>query len=167
MSLVSPPPPAARRPQRCCCCFSIAQLSASCPSELPYKGKAANSSPEPLTLLFQVTISTTRGSWLLSRVFEHGYPWDMVLNTRLMSLIKTNLPRPLLWWLINYKLNQRFNHENYGLQPEKRYFLVAPIPCRWACGVGRRRYSATNIHQCPDWGDLQWGVCSPAGEDKL
>ncbi|NXY55757.1 FMO1 monooxygenase, partial [Callaeas wilsoni] len=71
----------------------------------------------------KVTISTTRGAWLLSRVFEHGYPWDMVLNTRFMSLIKTNLPRPLSWWLMNYKVNQRFNHKNYGLQPEKRYFL--------------------------------------------
>uniref|UniRef100_A0A8U7MYH9 Flavin-containing monooxygenase n=1 Tax=Corvus moneduloides TaxID=1196302 RepID=A0A8U7MYH9_CORMO len=91
------------------------------------KRKAANSSPEPLTLLFQVTISTTRGSWLLSHVFEHGYPWDMVLNTRLMSLIKTNLPRPLPWWLLNYKLNQRFNHENYGLQPEKSCLVREPV----------------------------------------
>lgn len=98
------------------------------PSESLYKGKAANSSPEPLILLFQVTISTSRGAWLLSRVFEHGYPWDMVLNTRLMSLIKTNLPAPLSWWLLNYKANQWFNHENYGIQPEKRYFLVVPIP---------------------------------------
>ncbi|NXH50551.1 FMO1 monooxygenase, partial [Dicaeum eximium] len=72
----------------------------------------------------KVTISTTRGAWLLGRVFDHGYPWDMILNTRLMSLIKTNLPGPLSWWLINYKVNQWFNHENYGLQPEKRYFLV-------------------------------------------
>ncbi|NWR46164.1 FMO1 monooxygenase, partial [Regulus satrapa] len=72
----------------------------------------------------KVTISTTRGAWLLSRVFEHGYPWDMILNTRLMSLIKTNLPGPLSWWLINYKVNQWFNHENYGLQPEKRYLPV-------------------------------------------
>ncbi|NXU69255.1 FMO1 monooxygenase, partial [Horornis vulcanius] len=71
----------------------------------------------------KVTISTTRGAWLLSRVFERGYPWDMILNTRLMSLIKTNLPGPLSWWLINYKVNKWFNHENYGLQPEKRYFL--------------------------------------------
>ncbi|NXV63356.1 FMO1 monooxygenase, partial [Molothrus ater] len=69
----------------------------------------------------KVTISTTRGAWLLSRVFEHGYPWDMILNTRLMSLIKTSLPGPLSWWLINYKVNQWFNHENYGLQPENRY----------------------------------------------
>ncbi|NXE37520.1 FMO1 monooxygenase, partial [Ptilorrhoa leucosticta] len=75
----------------------------------------------------KVTISTTRGAWLLSRVFEHGYPWDMVLNTRLMSLIKTNLPRSLSWWLINYKVNQRFNHENYGLQPEKSCLVREPV----------------------------------------
>ncbi|NWV51779.1 FMO1 monooxygenase, partial [Daphoenositta chrysoptera] len=75
----------------------------------------------------KVTISTTRGSWLLSRVFEHGYPWDMVLNTRLMSLIKTNLPRPLSWWFINYKLNQRLNHENYGLQPETSCLVREPV----------------------------------------
>ncbi|NXI21662.1 FMO1 monooxygenase, partial [Sterrhoptilus dennistouni] len=72
----------------------------------------------------KVTISTTRGAWLLSRVFERGYPWDMILNTRFMTLIKTNLPAPLSWWLVNYKANQWFNHENYGLQPDKRYFLV-------------------------------------------
>ncbi|NWZ03317.1 FMO1 monooxygenase, partial [Loxia curvirostra] len=71
----------------------------------------------------KVTISTTRGAWLLSRVSEHGYPWDMILNTRLMTLIKTKLPAPLSLWLINYKVNQWFNHENYGLQPENRYFL--------------------------------------------
>ncbi|NXU17416.1 FMO1 monooxygenase, partial [Pardalotus punctatus] len=75
----------------------------------------------------KVTISTTRGAWLLGRVFEHGYPWDMVLNTRLMSLIKTNLPRPLSQWLINYQVNQRFNHENYGIQPEKSCLVREPV----------------------------------------
>ncbi|NXF12839.1 FMO1 monooxygenase, partial [Smithornis capensis] len=72
----------------------------------------------------KVTICTRRGSWLLSRVFDQGYPWDMVYNTRLMSLVRNNLPGPLSWEFINYKMNQRFNHENYGLQPDKRYFLV-------------------------------------------
>ncbi|NXJ82068.1 FMO1 monooxygenase, partial [Trogon melanurus] len=71
----------------------------------------------------KVTICTNRGAWMLSRVFDHGYPWDMVHNTRLMSLMRNNLPRPLSWALVNYKVNQRFNHENYGLQPERRYFL--------------------------------------------
>ncbi|NXD23176.1 FMO1 monooxygenase, partial [Spelaeornis formosus] len=71
----------------------------------------------------KVTISTTRGSWLISRVSENGYPWDMILNTRLSTLIKTKLPGPLSWWLTNHKVNKRFNHKNYGLQPENRYFL--------------------------------------------
>ncbi|NXG69094.1 FMO1 monooxygenase, partial [Baryphthengus martii] len=71
----------------------------------------------------KVTISTSRGAWVLSRVFDHGYPWDVVLNTRLNSLIRNSLPGPISRALINYKVNQRFNHENYGLQPEKRYFL--------------------------------------------
>ncbi|KAF2988155.1 hypothetical protein EK904_013689 [Melospiza melodia maxima] len=75
----------------------------------------------------KVMISTTRGAWLLSRVFEHGYPWDMILNTRLMSLIKTNLPGPLSWWLLNYKVNQWFNHENYGLQPENSWLVREPV----------------------------------------
>ncbi|NXL64084.1 FMO1 monooxygenase, partial [Chordeiles acutipennis] len=71
----------------------------------------------------KVTICTSRGAWVLSRVFDHGYPWDMVFNTRLMSLIRNILPGPLSRGLINYRVNQWFKHENYGLQPEKRYFL--------------------------------------------
>ncbi|NXJ95150.1 FMO1 monooxygenase, partial [Corythaixoides concolor] len=71
----------------------------------------------------KVTVSTSRGAWVLSRVFNHGYPWDMVFNTRLMNLIRNSLPGPLSRGLVNYMVNQHFNHENYGLQPEKRYFL--------------------------------------------
>ncbi|NWI62837.1 FMO1 monooxygenase, partial [Todus mexicanus] len=71
----------------------------------------------------KVTISTNRGAWVLSRVSDHGYPWDMVFNTRLRSLIRNSLPGALSRALINYSVNQRFSHENYGLQPEKRYFL--------------------------------------------
>ncbi|NXI04097.1 FMO1 monooxygenase, partial [Pachycephala philippinensis] len=109
----------------------------------------------------KVTISTTRGAWLLSRVFEHGYPWDMVLNTRFMSLIKTNLPRPLSWWLINYKVNQRFNHENYGLQPEKSlvrepvlnddlpsYILTGRITIK--PGVKEFKDNSVVFHNCPE-----------------
>ncbi|NXE75535.1 FMO1 monooxygenase, partial [Cochlearius cochlearius] len=71
----------------------------------------------------KVTVCTSRGAWVLSRVFDHGYPWDMVFNTRLMSLIRNSLPASLSWGLTNYRVNQWFKHENYGLQPEKRYFL--------------------------------------------
>ncbi|NXY18598.1 FMO1 monooxygenase, partial [Atrichornis clamosus] len=75
----------------------------------------------------KVTISTSRGAWLLGRVFEHGYPWDMVFNTRLASLIRNNLPGPLSRALINYTVNQRFNHENYGLQPDKSCLVREPV----------------------------------------
>ncbi|NXT25874.1 FMO1 monooxygenase, partial [Syrrhaptes paradoxus] len=71
----------------------------------------------------KVTICTRRGAWVISRVFDHGYPWDMVFNTRLMSLIRNILPGPLSRGLVNYRVNQWFKHENYGLQPEERYFL--------------------------------------------
>uniref|UniRef100_A0A8C0B3K3 Flavin-containing monooxygenase n=1 Tax=Buteo japonicus TaxID=224669 RepID=A0A8C0B3K3_9AVES len=75
----------------------------------------------------KVTICTSRGAWVLSRVFDHGYPWDMVFNTRLMSLIRNSLPGPLSQGLINYRVNQWFNHENYGLQPEKSCLVREPV----------------------------------------
>ncbi|NWQ98363.1 FMO1 monooxygenase, partial [Burhinus bistriatus] len=78
---------------------------------------------EASRVAMKVTVCTGRGAWVLSRVFDHGYPWDMVFNTRLMSLIRNSLPGPLSRALINYRVNQWFKHENYGLQPEKRYFL--------------------------------------------
>lgn len=123
--------------------FPVHSCLRCAPLDFFNKGKAANSSPEPLSLLLQVTISTSRGSWLLSRVFERGYPWDMVSITRLKTLIKTSLPGALSWSLTNHKVNKRFNHKNYGLQPDSRYFLVLPIPCRW---VGRGGYSAASIN---------------------
>ncbi|XP_074764356.1 flavin-containing monooxygenase 1-like [Athene noctua] len=75
----------------------------------------------------KVTVSTRRGAWVFGRVFDHGYPWDMVFNTRLMSLIRNSLPRPLSWWLINYRVNQWFNHKNYGLEPEQSCLVREPV----------------------------------------
>ncbi|KAI1236520.1 Dimethylaniline monooxygenase, partial [Lamprotornis superbus] len=71
-----------------------------------------------------VTISTSWGSWLLSCVFERGCPWDMVSITLLKTLIKTSLPGALSWQLTNSKVNKRFNHTNYGLQPDNRFGLT-------------------------------------------
>ncbi|XP_074953154.1 flavin-containing monooxygenase 1 isoform X1 [Phalacrocorax aristotelis] len=75
----------------------------------------------------KVTLCTSRGAWVISRVFDHGYPWDMVINTRFMSLIINSLPGPLSRGLINYRVNQWFKHENYGLQPEKSCLVREPV----------------------------------------
>ncbi|NWX87309.1 FMO1 monooxygenase, partial [Nothoprocta pentlandii] len=75
----------------------------------------------------KVTLSTSRGAWVISRVFDHGYPWDMVFNTRFMSLLRNNLPGPLARGLISHRVNRWFKHENYGLQPEKSYPVREPV----------------------------------------
>ncbi|XP_051662478.1 flavin-containing monooxygenase 1 [Manacus candei] len=110
----------------------------------------------------KVTISTRRGAWLLSRVFDHGYPWDMVYNTRLMSLIRNNLPGPLSWGWVNYSINQRFNHENYGLQPEKSCLVREPLlnddlpsyilTGRVTIKPGVKEFKANSVvfHNCPE-----------------
>ncbi|XP_025979133.1 flavin-containing monooxygenase 1 isoform X1 [Dromaius novaehollandiae] len=75
----------------------------------------------------KVTVCTGRGAWVFSRVFDHGYPWDMVFNTRFMNLIRNSLPGALTRGLISYRVNQWFNHENYGLQPEKSCLVREPV----------------------------------------
>ncbi|XP_027514310.1 dimethylaniline monooxygenase [N-oxide-forming] 1 [Corapipo altera] len=110
----------------------------------------------------KVTICTHRGAWLLSRVFDHGYPWDMVYNTRFMSLIRNNLPGSLSWGWVNYNVNQRFNHENYGLQPEKRCLVREPLlnddlpsyilTGRVTIKPGVKEFKANSVvfHNCPE-----------------
>ncbi|NWR29464.1 FMO1 monooxygenase, partial [Tachuris rubrigastra] len=110
----------------------------------------------------KVTICTRRGAWLLSRVFDHGNPWDMVFNTRLGSLIRNNLPGPLSWRFVNYKMNQRLNHENYGLQPEKSCLVREPVlnddlpsyilTGRITIKPGVKEFKANSVvfHNCPE-----------------
>ncbi|XP_068808035.1 flavin-containing monooxygenase 1-like isoform X3 [Struthio camelus] len=75
----------------------------------------------------KVMICTGRGAWLISRVFDHGYPWDMVFNTRFMNMIRNSLPGALTRGLISYRVNQWFKHENYGIQPEKSCVVREPV----------------------------------------
>uniref|UniRef100_A0A8D0EJ34 Flavin-containing monooxygenase n=1 Tax=Strix occidentalis caurina TaxID=311401 RepID=A0A8D0EJ34_STROC len=108
----------------------------------------------------KVTVSTSRGAWVFGRVFDHGYPWDMVYNTRLMSLIRNSLPRPLSWGLINYRVNQWFNHKNYGLQPDRgtgrpvlnddlpSYILTGRITIK--PGVKEFKDNSVVFHNCPE-----------------
>ncbi|KAK2084763.1 dimethylaniline monooxygenase [Saguinus oedipus] len=65
----------------------------------------------------QVIISSRSGSWVMSRVGDNGYPWDMVLVTRFGTFLKNNLPTAISDWLYMKEMNARFKHENYGLMP--------------------------------------------------
>ncbi|XP_006192128.1 flavin-containing monooxygenase 1 [Camelus dromedarius] len=75
----------------------------------------------------KVFLSTTGGAWVISRVFDSGYPWDMVFMTRFQNVFRNSLPTPIVNWLIAKKMNSWFNHANYGLIPEDRTQLREPV----------------------------------------
>ncbi|XP_066227586.1 LOW QUALITY PROTEIN: dimethylaniline monooxygenase [N-oxide-forming] 2-like [Saccopteryx leptura] len=78
---------------------------------------------------FQVFISTRQGSWVISRISKHGYPWDMVLHTRFRSMLQNVLPRRVRTWMWERQMNRWFNHESwfnheyYGLEPQNKYLM--------------------------------------------
>ncbi|MGH0192110.1 UNVERIFIED_CONTAM: hypothetical protein FKN15_003694 [Acipenser sinensis] len=75
----------------------------------------------------QVFLSTRRGSWVLNRVSDNGFPVDMMYGTRVMALLRKYLPSSLLNWIGEKKINTRFDHSLYGLQPEHRLFSQHPM----------------------------------------
>ncbi|GAB5583405.1 dimethylaniline monooxygenase [N-oxide-forming] 2 isoform X1 [Prionailurus iriomotensis] len=75
----------------------------------------------------KVFLSTTGGAWVISRVFDSGYPWDMVFTTRFQNMLTNSLPTPIVNWLLARKMNSWFHHANYGLVPEDRTQLREPV----------------------------------------
>ncbi|NP_001003061.1 dimethylaniline monooxygenase [N-oxide-forming] 1 [Canis lupus familiaris] len=82
---------------------------------------------ETSRLAKKVFLSTTGGAWVMSRVFDSGYPWDMVFMTRFQNMFRNSLPTPIVTWLMARKMNSWFNHANYGLVPEDRTQLREPV----------------------------------------
>ncbi|KAF3823429.1 hypothetical protein GH733_010865 [Mirounga leonina] len=73
-------------------------------------------------LAAQVIISSRSGSWVMSRVWDDGYPWDMVYVTRFATSLRNALPSFVSDWLYVRKMNTWFKHENYGLMPLNGYY---------------------------------------------
>ncbi|XP_036128774.1 putative dimethylaniline monooxygenase [N-oxide-forming] 6 [Molossus molossus] len=91
-------------------------------------------------LAAQVVISTRSGSWVMSRVWDDGCPWDMVYVTRFACFLQNALPSFLSDWLYVKKMNARFKHENYGLMPLNGTLRKEPVfndelPSRILCGT--------------------------------
>uniref|UniRef100_A0A8C9NNX6 Flavin-containing monooxygenase n=1 Tax=Serinus canaria TaxID=9135 RepID=A0A8C9NNX6_SERCA len=66
----------------------------------------------------QVFLSTRRGSWVLYRVADNGYPFDFSYLSRFMQLIHNLVPTSILNFFMEWKLNARFDHTLYGLKPK-------------------------------------------------
>lgn len=80
-----------------------------------------NGKSKPLFLMPQVFLSTRRGSWITNRVGDHGYPFDVLFFSRLKHFLRKIVGDSLLNAYMESKMNQRFNHEMYGLKPKHRY----------------------------------------------
>ncbi|XP_051731767.1 si:dkey-239i20.2 isoform X4 [Ctenopharyngodon idella] len=74
----------------------------------------------------QVYLSTRKGSWILNRVGDNGVPLDMI-NNRMRGWIFQMLPVGFINNVAEKKLNKRFDHKLYGLQPAHRVFSQHPM----------------------------------------
>ncbi|NXI21661.1 FMO4 monooxygenase, partial [Sterrhoptilus dennistouni] len=67
----------------------------------------------------KVFLSTRSNTWVISRVSDHGFPFDMVNTTRFNHLLEWLLPSALTRRIRFRKFNSWFNHTNYGLASSK------------------------------------------------
>ncbi|KAM4722713.1 flavin-containing monooxygenase 3-like [Rhinophrynus dorsalis] len=75
----------------------------------------------------KVWLSTRSGAWIMSRVWDNGYPWDMVYLTRYQSFLNKILPRAISDWLYENMMDKRFSHKNYGLVPLNKSLRKEPV----------------------------------------
>ncbi|KAM5295334.1 LOW QUALITY PROTEIN: flavin-containing monooxygenase 2 [Glossophaga mutica] len=87
----------------------------------------------------QAFLSTRQGSWVMSHMYDNGYPCDMVYHTRFGSMLRNGPLQIVLKWM--ERMNQ-FNYENYGLEPQNKYLMKASVvnddlPTHILHGVGK------------------------------
>ncbi|NXK98565.1 FMO5 monooxygenase, partial [Formicarius rufipectus] len=68
----------------------------------------------------QVFLSTKRGTWVLHRVADSGYPFDFIYISRFWQLFQNLLPQKVTNFFLEGKLNARFDHTLYSLKPQHR-----------------------------------------------
>lgn len=66
----------------------------------------------------QVFLSTRHGAWVMYRVADDGYPYDVLYIRRCYKLLHSLLPLNAQNVYVQRKLNARFNHALYGLKPK-------------------------------------------------
>ncbi|KAE9414131.1 hypothetical protein Angca_010015, partial [Angiostrongylus cantonensis] len=68
----------------------------------------------------KVYLATRSGSWIMNRVWDGGEPVDMALLSRFMFALKSGTPSFVQNYVLEKKLNKRFDHGRFGLKPEHR-----------------------------------------------
>lgn len=74
----------------------------------------------------QVYLSTRRGFWLVFRAGLKGLPSDAQLHTRFHMLYPHIFGMNCCSRLVESYLNEKFDHETYGLKPKHRFFNQHP-----------------------------------------
>ncbi|TKR72296.1 hypothetical protein L596_019768 [Steinernema carpocapsae] len=68
----------------------------------------------------KVFLSTRSGSWIMNRVWDCGEPSDLAFLNRFTYFFKGVLPFNMQNWILERKLNSRFDHGRFGLKPNHR-----------------------------------------------
>ncbi|KAK6024877.1 Flavin-binding monooxygenase-like protein, partial [Ostertagia ostertagi] len=67
-----------------------------------------------------VTISTRRGTWIFNKVAACGMPYDTLYMTRYYDWFMDNIPWTVANDFMEHIVQQRMDHELYGLRPNHR-----------------------------------------------
>uniref|UniRef100_UPI00358F008B flavin-containing monooxygenase 5-like isoform X1 n=2 Tax=Myxine glutinosa TaxID=7769 RepID=UPI00358F008B len=70
----------------------------------------------------QVFLSTRRGAWVLGRISDRGYPYDLLLLTRWKNLLRHYIPWDMFLKFEERNANFRFDHKIFGANPTFRIF---------------------------------------------
>ncbi|XP_060088584.1 dimethylaniline monooxygenase [N-oxide-forming] 4-like [Heteronotia binoei] len=86
----------------------------------------------------KVFLSTRSGTWVLSRISDAGWPFDMVFTNRFMNFIRKLVPAGISKRMLAKIFGRWFSHENYGLIPLESSWIPLilndELPSRILCG---------------------------------
>ncbi|KAM7107046.1 LOW QUALITY PROTEIN: flavin-containing monooxygenase 5-like [Ciconia maguari] len=75
---------------------------------------------------FMVFLSTKRGTWVPHWVADGGYLLDFSYISHFIQLLQSLLPQNTSSFLLERKVNSRFDHTLYGLQPQHQILHQHP-----------------------------------------
>ncbi|KJH46134.1 Flavin-binding monooxygenase-like protein [Dictyocaulus viviparus] len=78
-----------------------------------------------------VTISTRRGTWIFNKVAAGGMPYDTLYMTRYYNWMMDIIPWTVANDFMEHLVQQRMDHDLYGLRPNHRVIVYIAITFRF------------------------------------